>query len=314
MKPIEVNEISRRFGDVKAVSKVSFTIQKGEIFGLIGPDGAGKTTLLRMILGAIKPDSGNALIGGIEVETSPDRARELVGYMPQAYGLYGDLTVRENMHFFADLHGVSDKILSEKISELLHFVRLDGFSNRRADALSGGMYKKLAIACSIVHSPEVLILDEPTNGVDPVSRRELWSLLFRLAKEGVAILISTPYMDEAERCNTTGLMFEGRLVHTGKPGELIQSISHKIFEGQADNIHKSLGIIKNNSKFPEIQSAYVMGKRIHILLYENYAREIDRKFFSRLKEAGIKRSRSGYKISIEDVFMNVQANQFGATK
>ncbi|PKL32573.1 MAG: ABC transporter ATP-binding protein, partial [Spirochaetae bacterium HGW-Spirochaetae-10] len=191
---ISMSDVSRHFGDVRAVEHVSLTVERGEIYGLIGPDGAGKTTTMRLLAGALAADEGSIHVMGLDVSKEPDRIKERIGYMPQLYGLYTDLTVYENLAFFARLFGVH-KNRERRIDELLEFVRLSEFKERRAGDLSGGMYKKLAIACSILHRPDLLLLDEPTNGVDPVSRRDLWALLFSLSADGVAVLVSTPYMD-----------------------------------------------------------------------------------------------------------------------
>jgi ABC-2 type transport system ATP-binding protein len=214
---VSVKNLSRSFGSVKAVSSLTLSLNEGEIYGLIGPDGAGKTTSLRMITGVLENEEGEVTVNGIDVKKFPEKAREHLGYMPQAYGLYSDLTVYENMKFFSMLLGITGRKFQSRSDEILSFVKLSQFKDRKAGALSGGMYKKLAIACSIIHSPKVLILDEPTNGVDPVSRRDLWSLFFSLSEQKVSILVSTPYMDEAERCHRTGLIFHGRLLKEGTP-------------------------------------------------------------------------------------------------
>jgi ABC-2 type transport system ATP-binding protein len=239
--------LKRNFGKVSAVAGLDISLLQGEIFGLIGPDGAGKTTTLRMLIGAVEPDEGDVIIKGISVNEQPEKAREFIGYMPQSYGLYQDLTVEENIIFFGELQGVKKNILSARITELLEFVKLNQFRKRRVGNLSGGMYKKLAVACSIIHSPEILILDEPTNGVDPVSRRDLWSLLFRLSAQGVAILISTPYMDEAERCTRVGLLVDGRMLQEGDPGEMTNRLKGRLYQINCDRHERSLAVLRELS-------------------------------------------------------------------
>lgn len=225
---ISMSDVSRRFADVRAVEHVSLTVERGEIYGLIGPDGAGKTTTMRLLAGALAADEGSIHVMGLDVSKEPDRIKERIGYMPQLYGLYTDLTVYENLAFFARLFGVH-KNRERRIDVLLEFVRLSEFKERKAGDLSGGMYKKLAIACSILHRPDLLLLDEPTNGVDPVSRRDLWALLFSLSADGVAVLVSTPYMDEAERCHRVGLMYDGMLLREGTPVGLLRELQNRVF-------------------------------------------------------------------------------------
>jgi ABC-2 type transport system ATP-binding protein len=208
-------DLARRFGAVEALRGLSLTLQSGELYGLVGPDGAGKTTAVRAFAGLIDPDSGEVRVLGHDPRTRA--ARELIGLMPQRYALYGDLTIDENLSFFAELFAVDPTEFSERRERLLHITRLAPFVDRRADALSGGMYKKLALSCALLHSPRLLLLDEPTNGVDPVSRRELWTLLHELVAAGTTILVTTPYMDEAERCHRVGVLHHGRLLAEGDP-------------------------------------------------------------------------------------------------
>jgi ABC-2 type transport system ATP-binding protein len=205
----------RRFGATEALRGLSITLRAGELYGLVGPDGAGKTTAVRAFAGLIDPDEGTVSVLGHDPRST--EAREDIGLMPQRYALYGDLTIDENLSFFADLFVVDPEVYAERRERLLHITRLAPFVDRRADALSGGMYKKLALACALLHSPRLLLLDEPTNGVDPVSRRELWALLHELIAGGTTILVTTPYMDEAERCHRVGVLHEGRLLAEGDP-------------------------------------------------------------------------------------------------
>jgi ABC-2 type transport system ATP-binding protein len=210
----------RRFGAVTALEGLTLEVARGELYGLVGADGAGKTTALRILSGLVEPDGGEARVLG-ERPGSPT-VRERIGLMPQQYSLYRDLTVAENLRFFSRLYVLPAPVFRERASRLLDITRLAPFVDRRADALSGGMYKKLALACALLHEPEVLLLDEPTNGVDPVSRRELWALLHEFVHGGMAVLVTTPYMDEAERCHRVGLLHHGRLVLEGDPAALMR--------------------------------------------------------------------------------------------
>jgi ABC-2 type transport system ATP-binding protein len=216
----------RRFGAVTALDGLSFEVARGELYGLVGPDGAGKTTAIRALAGLVRLDGGEAQVLG-EVPGGA-AVRERVGLMPQQYSLYRDLTVAENLRFFARLYVLPRATFRERAERLLAITRLAPFVDRRADALSGGMYKKLALACALLHEPEALLLDEPTNGVDPVSRRELWALLHEFVHGGMTVLVSTPYMDEAERCHRVGLVHRGRLLLEGEPGTLTRG--HASFE------------------------------------------------------------------------------------
>jgi len=230
MPLLEASSLKKRFNDVVAVDGLDLAVEPGEIFGLVGPDGAGKTTSLRLLVGVIDPDFGHASIGGIRVDQHPDQARELLGYMPQQYSLYADLSVAENLRFFADMYFVTGKEREKRLKRLYEFSRLEAFSDRRAGKLSGGMYKKLALMCNMIHTPRILLLDEPTTGVDPLSRRELWEILYAFADEGVAVIVCTPYMDEAERCHRLGLMSNGRFLITDQPKTILDNFEEEVYE------------------------------------------------------------------------------------
>jgi len=221
--------LARRFGDTAAVRGLSLEVHPGELYGLIGPDGAGKTTAIRMVAGLIEPDAGSVRVLGLDPARS-EEVRESLGLLPQQYSLYGDLSVGENMRFFGQLFCLPRSQFQARAERLLAITRLGPFVERRADALSGGMYKKLALACALLHQPRVLLLDEPTNGVDPVSRRELWALLYEFAGEGMAVLLSTPYMDEAARCHRVGLVHAGHLLAEGHPDVLVREFDHATLE------------------------------------------------------------------------------------
>jgi ABC-2 type transport system ATP-binding protein len=227
---LQAQGVVRKFGNVTALDGVSMLLRSGELFGLVGPDGAGKTTLIRALVGLIDIDSGRVTIKGTTWSDAPPQAREQLGYMPQQYSLYTDLSVDENLTFFGKLFDVPRAVFKERRKRLLGITQLEHAKDRLVGALSGGMYKKLAIACALLHRPDALILDEPTNGVDPVSRRELWALLHEFVKEGMGVLVSTPYMDEATRCSRVALLYRGTLLADGQPSSLVAGFQHVVLE------------------------------------------------------------------------------------
>lgn len=217
---VEVKGLSKHFGPLPAIYQLSFSLQPGEIFGLVGPDGAGKTTTMRMLAGVMRPDDGTIVVDGVDVLAHPERAKRHVSYMPQRFGLYDDLTVDENIRFYADLFEVPRALYEKRTATMLAASGMTQFRKRLAGQLSGGMKQKLGLTCSLVHTPRVLLLDEPTTGVDPLSRREFWQILYSLRNEGVAMLISTAYLDEAERCDRLALLHHGCMVHCDTPAGL----------------------------------------------------------------------------------------------
>jgi ABC-2 type transport system ATP-binding protein len=227
---IKTEDLTKKFGSIIAVNNLDLTVKKGEIFGMVGPDGAGKTTTIRMLAAIMSPTSGTATVNGYDTMKESEQIKRHIGYMAQQFNLYSDLSVLENLSFFADVFAVRGKIRRERIERLLHFARLTEFTRRRAGKLSGGMKKKLALACSLIHEPDILYLDEPTTGVDPVSRREFWDILADLHIQGVTILVSTPYMDEAERCSRVGLMYGGQLIECDTPENLKEGVTGDLIE------------------------------------------------------------------------------------
>ncbi len=243
---IEARGLQRKFGEEVAVKGLDLQVAAGEIYGLVGPDGAGKTTTLRMLAGLLDPTAGRVRVLGEDPFAAASKVRELLGYMPQQYSLYGDLSVDENMAFFRELFCLDRKAFKERRQRLLAMTRLEPFGKRRADALSGGMYKKLALACALLHEPKVLLLDEPTNGVDPVSRREFWDLLHDFLAEGMAIILATPYMDEAARCHRAGLLYAGRLLEEGRPTEMLRAFQHPVYRVHGDRTRVTSYIEKSD--------------------------------------------------------------------
>jgi len=259
MHAIETVELRKTFGEIVAVKGLSLAIPRGEMFGLVGPDGAGKTTTIRMLCGLTGADSGSASVLGHDVATQKRAAQKETGYLSQRFSLYGDLTVDENIEFFADIHKVRD--WKPRRDHLLEMMRLAKFRDRGADKLSGGMKQKLALACSLIHTPQVLFLDEPTTGVDPVSRRDFWKIISSLSAEGITILLTTPYLDEAERCHRIGLMHEGEIIALGTAGEVMNSIGMSVIELYTPAIRESVKVIK--AGLPLDPQAF--GDRLNIL-------------------------------------------------
>jgi len=260
---IEAEKLTKHFHKIQAVRGINLDIAPGEIYGLIGPDGAGKTTTIRMLAGVMKPTMGVARVSGFDAHRQAEKLRHQVGYMAQRFSLYGDLSVRENMEFYADIFGVRGAAREPQIQRLLRFARLEEFQDRNADALSGGMKKKLGLACALIHRPQVLFLDEPTNGVDPISRREFWDILSDLHIAGVTIFISTAYMDEAERCSRVGLMYQGEIIKQGTPAELRQLVRGDLIAIVANDLAATETIVAQMIGVSEVQ-AY--GDRLHVFV------------------------------------------------
>jgi ABC-2 type transport system ATP-binding protein len=259
---IRVNNIKKNFGDVKALKGISFDVKPAEMFGLVGPDGAGKTTIIRLLCGLLIPTEGTAELFGFDLVKDKEKIQKHIGYLSQKFSLYGDLTIDENIEFFADLHGVKD--YKNRRNELLEFTRLTPFRTRLADNLSGGMKQKLALACTLIHKPKVIFLDEPTTGVDPVSRRDFWKILSNLQQDGVTIFMSTPYLDEAERCNRVALLNKGEVLSFDTPKKIKMSMNKSIIEIVCSPIIQAYNILKSKSGF-EVQ---MFGDRLDVVVAE----------------------------------------------
>ncbi len=267
---IKTENLTRQFRDLVAVGNLNLEIERGEIFGLVGPDGAGKTTTIRMLAAIMDPTEGHATVAGYDTVKEAEAIKHRIGYMAQQFNLYGDLSVQENLDFFADVFGVRGQERKERIAQLLRFARLTEFTRRRAAHLSGGMKKKLALACSLIHRPEILYLDEPTTGVDPVSRREFWDILSELHIEGVTILVSTPYMDEAERCSRVGLMYQGELIVCDTPKRVKGLIEGELIELRPVAEDRGVGLIRRAeaavSNLPGVLEVQTYGDLLHIFV------------------------------------------------
>ena len=263
MLSIEATDLTKSFGALTAVRRLNLAVKAGEIFGLVGPDASGKTTTLRMLCGILPPDDGGARVAGCDIRSEAELLREKVGYLPQRFGLYGDLTVLENIHFYADLYQVSRKKRGERIERLLRFANLTPFGKRKAQDLSGGMKQKLGLICALIHTPQVLLLDEPTTGVDPLSRRDFWVILYGLLREGVTILFSTSYLDEAERCSRIALIYEGEILIADTPSAVKNQIQGTILELRTENLQRGMKILEG---IHIIRNLVLSGDKIHILV------------------------------------------------
>ncbi len=259
---IKINDLKKSYDSVLAVDGVNYHVNRGEMFGLVGPDGAGKTTTIRMLVGLLVPESGSAEILGFDLLSQKNLIKNEIGYLSQKFSLYGDLTIDENVEFFADIHGV--KHFEKRRDELLEFTRLTPFRDRLADKLSGGMKQKLALACTLIHKPKIIFLDEPTTGVDPVSRRDFWKILSNLLKEGITIFMSTPYLDEAERCNRVALMDKGKIISCDTPKNVKESMNIQVLEIVCTPVRIAYNVIKAATDF-EVQ---MYGDRLNIAVSE----------------------------------------------
>jgi len=282
MPAILARELRKEFPGVVAVNRLSFEVAEGEIFGLVGPDGAGKTTTLRMLAGVLAPDSGGASVAGSDIVAAPEAAKHLISYMPQRFGLYEELTVAENIRFYADLFGIGREERVTRAKELLEAAGLAPFADRLAGKLSGGMKQKLGLVCALIHTPKVILLDEPTNGVDPVSRRDFWRILYQLVDQGVAILTSTAYLDEAERCHRVALLHEGRLLFCDTPARLKENLPGAVLavvSPEPERLQKAFAGAEG------IKSMVLVGDGVHLVVDEA-ARRIPQ-LKERLAAAGV---------------------------
>ncbi len=281
---IEAHNLRRSFGDLVAVDDLSLAVHAGEIYGLVGPDGAGKTTAMRLLCGALRMDAGRVVLGGFDLQRQTEQARAQIGYLPQRFSLYEDLTVLENIRFFAEVRGLSASQWRPRSLDILAFVGLAGFADRRAGELSGGMKQKLGLAAALVHRPRILLLDEPTAGVDPLTRQDFWQLIIRLvAQEGAAVLVSTPYMDEAVRCTRVGFMNRGRLMIEGPPNALRTRFQGTILE----LLGRPLPLLRRLAQANEaIEDVQMFGDRLHLRIREGTAPQVMARLAARIQAEG----------------------------
>lgn len=258
-----LRDLTRTFGEITAVDGLTFDVDHGELFGIVGPDGAGKTTTLRMLAGVLRPTSGDVSVAGVDVRLSPEEVKPRIAYMAQRFGLYEDLTVAENLDFYADLYRVPRAERPARLERLYEFSRLGEFQDRLAGKLSGGMKQKLSLSCSLVHLPEVLLLDEPTFGVDPISRRELWLILHEMVAEGVTVIVSTAYLDEAERCDRVVMMHEGKTLALDEPETLQRSLEGAMYSLRTDHPRNARDLLRRTKG---VRSATLFGDVVHALL------------------------------------------------
>lgn len=260
---IATNDLTRDFKQTRAVNSLDLEVHHGELFGLVGPDGAGKTTVLRLLAGLLYITEGSATVTGFDLKTESESIKARVGYMAQEFNLYGELTVAENLRFFSELYDVEPNVIHERTERLLDFAGLKEFTSRRAAHLSGGMKKKLALACTLIHEPPLLLLDEPTTGVDPISRREFWDILTELYLGGTTIVVSTPYMDEADRCSRVGLMYEGAMIVCDTPQNIRSQIQGDLIELKSADWRRAKEILQ---KLPGVLEIQTYGESLHILV------------------------------------------------
>jgi ABC-2 type transport system ATP-binding protein len=295
---IRTQNLTKAFGSNVAVNGLNLEVGKGELFGLVGPDGAGKTTIMRLLTAIMEPTSGEAWVEGHSILSEGEDIKEKIGYMSQKFGLYEDLTVIENIHFYADLYGVSKKERPERIERLLGFSNLTPFTQRLAGNLSGGMKQKLGLACALVHTPEILFLDEPTCGVDPVSRRDFWRILYDLLKEQITIFVSTAYLDEAERCSRIALIHRGNILMIDEPGRIRKSIDMPMIEIASPNTRAAKGIV---AAIHGVVSVNIYGDRLHIGMK---TREVGTEVLEALRAHGVEIEGEREIVpSLEDVFI-----------
>ena len=302
---ITTTGLARSFGPVHAVNGVDLTVHEGEMFGIVGPDGAGKTTLIRLLCGILAPNAGTAQVLGKDIITEADAVKREIGYLSQRFSLYGDLTIDENIEFFAEINGVYD--FKARREELLAFTRLTPFRDRLAERLSGGMKQKLALACTLIHTPRLIFLDEPTTGVDPVSRRDFWKILQSLLHQGITIVMSTPYLDEAERCTRVALMNQGGIMRIAAPTDLKASMAATVVEITCDRVREAYRIMKEQRPGTEVQA---FGDRINVMV-----QDVDREIpdaLDLLNRAGIRViAQRRTAPSLENVFISLLTHSEG---
>ncbi len=296
---IEITNISKSYDEIQALKNISLNVEKEELFGLIGPDGAGKTTLMRILMTLLLPDSGDAKMDGLDVVKDFKKIRHIVGYMPGRFSLYQDLSVEENLNFFATVFGTTVQENYELIKDI--YYQIEPFKTRRAGKLSGGMKQKLALSCALIHKPKILVLDEPTTGVDAVSRKEFWEMLKNLQKKGITIMVSTPYMDEANLCDRVALIQKGQILDVDSPQRITEKFPRKIIQVKTDEIYR---LVNDLRSFEKTESVYAFGQFVHFTGIEDDVETNELDFYlekQNHKNIVVEEIRPG----IEDVFMNL---------
>ncbi len=303
MQTIEVTNLTKTFGSIKAVDRLSFSVNDGELFGFIGPDGGGKSTLFRILTTLLVPDSGEAVVNGLEVVKNYKQLRRQIGYMPGRFSLYQDLTVEENLTFFATIFGTTIRENYELIKDI--YIQIEPFKTRRAGKLSGGMKQKLALCCALIHKPQILFLDEPTTGVDAVSRKEFWEILKRLQAKGITIVVSTPYMDEASLCDRVALIQNGRILEIDTPSNIEKQFSRTLFAVTAHNRYELISALK---KFAHVHSVYPFGEFLH---YTDLRPQVEvQEIKNYLRHSGLQNiEMHPIPAQIEDAFMELMKKQ-----
>ncbi|HKA19718.1 MAG TPA: ABC transporter ATP-binding protein [Blastocatellia bacterium] len=302
---IEITGLTKKFGDVTAVDGVSLSVQNGEIFGFLGPNGSGKSTLIRMLCGLIVPTAGSAHVAGYDILNETDDIRQTIGYMSQQFSLYEDLTVWENVNFYAHVYGLKGENLKRRRNDVIDLTHIGPFRDRRASALSGGWKQRLALSCALVHEPKIIFLDEPTAGIDPVARRELWDLFFQLSGLGITLFVTTHYMDEAERCSRVGYIFNSKLITFGEPDDLkklpdVTPAGARWVEVTCPNTTVALGALKRATY---VRDATIFGQSIHLLM--DSSDRLDR-ITETLEQIGIRGAEvTAARPSLEDVFVTL---------
>jgi ABC-2 type transport system ATP-binding protein len=300
---IATRELTRRFGKLTAVDRVDLTVRRGEVFGFLGPNGAGKSTLIRMLVGLLRPTSGEAVVLGRRLPKEAERLRPAVGYMTQRFSLYEDLTIEENLAFAAEVFGLAGAARRERVEEVLAEYELGKRRGERPATLSGGWKQRLALAAATVHKPSLLVLDEPTAGVDPDRRRHFWEKIFELAADGTTVLVSTHYMDEAVRCHRVAMLIRGRPVAIGEPAELVEALDGRVVEVEADEVERAIPVLR---VLPEVTSVTQLGSRVHVLLAADAgsAAELVPHLAAELRSSGLERSElREAEPTLEDVFV-----------
>jgi ABC-2 type transport system ATP-binding protein len=298
---VSLHGLTRRFGDILAVDGLTFDVRPGELYGIVGPDGAGKTTTLRMLAGVLRPTAGDATVGGVSVADDPEGAKRHIAYMSQRFGLYTDLTVRENIDFYADLFLVPPAERAARIERLYAFSGLGPFEHRLAGQLSGGMKQKLGLCCALIHDPEIMLLDEPTFGVDPISRRDLWLIVHEMVARGITVVVTTAYLDEAERCDRIAFLHEGRLVEVDTPTVFQERLAGRVVAVTTDQPRTARDLLADH---PVVRHAVLFGDALHVIL-EDPARDWPL-LRTTLADAGVTvTSDRTVEASLEDVFIEL---------